>query len=78
MTDLQWLALGAPVVLVALVTAIVVVEELINQGEMRRERAAAGKKVRQEPALQMTVELSQSDFGKLADGYRTVAKSRSG
>jgi hypothetical protein len=75
MTDLQWLALGAPVALVLLVGLVVLGEELINQAEMKRERMAAEKAPQPEYRGRMTIEFVSGDLGASTQIARPV-KSR--
>lgn len=65
MTDLQWLAIGAPIGLVVFVCAIVFVEELVNQAEMKRENAEVSQKPGFASQGKMTVQFRQSELDQL-------------
>ena len=75
MTDLQIMALCFPVVMVVLVIAIVTIEELFNQAEMKREAAAS----RVAPSgYTGTMTLEQNDIKKLLIEINDSTKRRTG
>ncbi|MDB5634951.1 MAG: hypothetical protein JWR49_3806 [Tardiphaga sp.] len=76
MTDLQIMALCFPVALVILVGATVFIEELFNQAEMKREKAAALQPVPAGYTGSMTIELQQGDIKKLLNNIDDTAKRR--
>jgi hypothetical protein len=76
MTDLQIMALCFPIIMVVFVIAVVTIEELVNQSEMKRERAAARRAAPAGYTGSMTIDVELGDIAKLPNEIESSSKRR--